>query len=78
MRAIALSTVDNPYNPFKQFNEWLAFDNEFDYNCCGILARLAVTTNDLMPQEVNKIIEKAVDDFVFADPIGLYCKVVDE
>ena len=27
-----LTTVDNPFNPFKDFDSWLMFDNEKGYN----------------------------------------------
>ena len=25
-RACAITTIDNPYNPFTQFDEWFTFD----------------------------------------------------
>ena len=32
-----LSTADNPWNPFTNFNEWYAFDVVHGYNSCGVL-----------------------------------------
>ena len=35
-----ITTFDNPFDPFYQFDEWLLFDNMKGYNTCGHLARL--------------------------------------
>ena len=40
-RAVMLTTTDNPYNPFKNFDEWFMYDTEKGYNSCGYLARIA-------------------------------------
>ena len=40
---LMVTTVDNPYNPFTEFYEWLSFDIEKGYNTCGLLARLCFT-----------------------------------
>lgn len=29
----ALTTIDNPYNPFTQFDDWFMFDIEHNYDC---------------------------------------------
>lgn len=78
MKAACLTTVDNPYDPFEQFRDWLNFDESHDYGCCSIVARLAPTSEDMLPSEVNRIVEKAIDNFVFADPTGIYMKVTKE
>lgn len=77
-KGVALSTVDNPFNPFTQFRDWFNFDIDHGYDCCAIVGRLAVTSNELLPTERSIILEAAINRFVEADPIGLYCKVVDD
>ena len=37
-KQMMLSTVDNPYDPFSEFDKWYAFDICHGYNCCGIVA----------------------------------------
>jgi len=32
--ACMLTTFDNPYDPFTQFDKWLLFDMEKGYNSC--------------------------------------------
>ena len=46
---IALTTVDNPFNPFTHFEEWYVFDTQKGYNTCSYLARI-VETNPLMSE----------------------------
>lgn len=41
-----LTTVDNPYNPKTQFEEWFLFDVEKGYNSCGYLDRIAKHQNN--------------------------------
>ena len=33
-RLVAITTFDNPFNPFTQFTEWLLFDKEKGYTTC--------------------------------------------
>ena len=39
-RKCALTTVDNPYNPFEQFTSWLLYDEEKGYHTCAYLGRI--------------------------------------
>lgn len=71
----ALTTFDNPYDPFTDFDKWFVFDVTKGYNSCGYLARIATTSEQLTDQENNEEIEKAIDEIVFLNPT-LYKKIV--
>ena len=73
-----LTTVDNPYDPFEQFNEWFVYDSAKGYDTCGLVARLVCTSSEFSEELQTKDIEKAIDDFLLIDPIGLYQKKVKE
>lgn len=75
MAECRLTTVDNPYDPFTQFDNWLLFDNEKGYNCCGKLARIARTSDALSDFENNLEIERAIDEIVKYDFLNIYKKV---
>ena len=71
----ALSTVDNPFNPFEDFIQWYLYDIEKGYNSSGRLARVANLTDDLSEIEKDKAIEKAIDDIIKYDITDKYIKV---
>lgn len=71
----ALTTVDNPYNPFTEFIDWLMFDNEKGYCSCAYLARIAKTSDQLSDELNNIEIERAIDEIVANDFLGIYKKV---
>jgi hypothetical protein len=74
--AVFLSTIDNPFDPYKDYDEWKRFDQEKGYNSSSYLARLANTSIHLSEKEFIEEVEKAVDRICYLDPIGLYKKVV--
>ena len=79
--AAMLTTIDNPYNPKTQFDEWYAFDlNSARLGCrtdsCSLLARIANTSPQLSDELNAKIIEDAIDDIIKYDPFKVYKKVV--
>lgn len=77
-KAVMLTTSDNPFDPFEQFDEWFAFDESKGYNTCGYLARIANTSSDL-PDNLNDLeIEAAIDEICRINVLGLYEKVVKE
>lgn len=39
----ALTTIDNPYDPFDQFTEWMLYDEEKGYHSTSYLGRIART-----------------------------------
>lgn len=74
----ALTTIDNPYNPFDDFTLWLLFDKEKGYNTCEYLARTVNLPSDLSEKEMEDEIERAMDEIIKVDPFNIYRKVTEE
>lgn len=73
-----LTTIDNPYNPFTQFDDWMAFDHQKGYYTLEYLARIGNISNDL-PDSVNsEIIEDAINEIISFNILGIYQKVTKE
>lgn len=70
-----LTTFDNPYDPFEQFQSWFLFDVEKGYNSCAYLGRIARTSEQLSDEQNNIIIEDAIDDIIKYDFMNIYKKV---
>ena len=75
MAECRLTTFDNPYDPFKQFNSWFLFDIEKGYNTCGYLGRIARTTDQMSDAENEEEIERAIDEIIKYDFMNIYKKV---
>lgn len=73
-----LSTIDNPFNPFKDFNSWFLFDVEKGYNSCAYLARIAKTSNEFTEKEEDEEIERAIDEIIKYDFMNIYVKVKED
>lgn len=74
----AITTYDNPFDPFDQFDSWYMFDMNRGYNTCGWLGRLAMTSDALSDSENNEEIERVINDIIKYDPTGMYIKVTRE
>ena len=71
----AITTFDNPYNPFTQFERWFLFDTEKGYNSCGYLGRIARTSDELTDEENDEAIEQAIDEIIKYDFRNIYKKI---
>ena len=76
MKASALTTIDNPFDPFDQFDSWINFDMEKGYNSCAYLARIAFTSDSLSDAENMQEVERAIDEIIRYDFMNIYKKVV--
>ena len=70
-----LTTIDNPFDPFTQFNEWYLFDMEKGYDTCGYLARISNSSSDLTDEENDEENERAIGEILKFDPTGMYIRV---
>ena len=66
-----LTTVDNPFNPFTQFDEWYGYDFRQGYNTPSFLARIVRTADGLSEADQDA----AIDEIVTENVLGLYKKV---
>ena len=70
-----LTTFDNPFDPFDQFNLWLLFDNEHDYFTLNKLDRISYYTDDMSEDEIDKEHERAINEIIDNDFLNIYKKV---
>lgn len=73
-----LTTIDNPYDPFTQFDDWFLFDTEKGYNSCSRLDRIANLSDEMSEVEVNEEIERAIDEIIKYDFLNIYKKVTKD
>ena len=78
MKEVMLTTIDNPYDPFSQFDDWKAFDDFKGYHTCEYLGRIARTANDLSYADQAIAVEQASDEIVELNVLGIYKKVTKE
>ena len=70
-----LTTVDNPYNPFVNFDDWYRYDRDHKHYCRERLAEVVGDLKDSNEVEKIKIAESAINYIVANDVLGKYAKV---
>lgn len=66
-----LTTIDNPYDPFTEWDDWFAYDEQKGYHTCGLLARMALTSVYLTEEENIIEINHAINNILELFP-GMY------
>ena len=72
-----ITTVDNPYDPKSNFEEWLNYDRIKGYNSCERLASLANTSDKNTDQENIAIILDAMNSMVKTGALGVDGNIVE-
>jgi hypothetical protein len=70
-----LTTVDNPFDPFTRFDEWLAYDTRLGYDTPGMLARITKISNELSEPDQALAVQDAIDEIVNENVSGMWRKV---
>lgn len=73
-----LTTVDNPFNPFTRFDEWLEYDIRLGYNTSSFLDRIANVSNDLSAPDQSLAIQQAIEEIVKENVSGMWKKVTKD
>lgn len=74
-KSVLLTTIDNPYNPFLQWDEWNAYDTHKGYNTNSLLARVAITTDELGDTHSEEDISVAVNEIVSENVSGIHTTI---
>ena len=77
LKQTMLTTFDNPFNPFEQFNEWFMFDIEKGYQTCERLAKVVKLSDEMTQNEIDEEIDRAMDEIIKEDFLNLYVKAFD-
>lgn len=83
MQTRMLTTTDNPYNPFDNFDKWYAYDDVLARqqgrpNVCSYLARVARISNQLPQKLIDQAINSAIDEILEYNFTGKYMAVTEE
>lgn len=78
MKIAMLTTVDNPFDPFTQFDEWYVYDSQLGYYSTAYLARVVNTSNDMSDADQRLAVSDGIDEIVSTDPTGKFIKVTKE
>lgn len=70
-----LTTVDNPYNPWTDFDAWYAFDEAHGYHTTGLLARIIITSDELSEADQSEANEAAIEEIVRYNVLGVHRKI---
>jgi hypothetical protein len=76
MKVVMLTTIDNPFSPYNEFDQWNAFDQAHGYFTCSYLARIVKTSDELSEADEAIEIENAIDEIVSLNLLGIYKKLV--
>lgn len=71
----ALTTFDNPFNPFSDFTQWFLYDEKKGYHSTAYLGRIARTSDQLSEEENDKETERAINEIIKYDELGIYKKI---
>lgn len=75
-----ITTFDNPFDPFTDFNEWCSYDCQLGYNTCALIDRVYnafVETNNLDEVEIEQLRVESMKRIVALMP-NVYRLIVKE
>lgn len=63
-RVVFITTEDNPYDYFDDFDHWYDYDTMKGYNTCSLVARMSSTSLEQSSADYRSEIERVVDELV--------------
>ena len=72
-----ITTTDNPFDFFTQFDDWYQFDESKGYHTCSYIARIAKVSNELSDLDNENEIARAIDEILSFNLTGNYKKITN-
>ena len=77
-KEVMLTTVDNPFDPFTQWDQWYRYDENAGYHTCERIARVAMTSTNLTGIEYENAVAQAIVTILnFYDPNEIYTVAIE-
>lgn len=76
-RPCMLTTIDNPFNPFTQWDSWLRFDIDNGYYTNEYLARIADTDVVMSDSQTDSAVREAMIEIVENNPTNMWVLVYE-
>lgn len=76
-KMVRVTTTDNPFNPFTEWDEWYFYDLSKGYSTCERLDKLSNTSSQLSDELNNEELEQAIDQLVEIGAVGKDGTIVD-
>lgn len=73
-----LTTSDNPFDPYTQWDEWYAFDVAAGYHTSAYLARIVRSSDELSESDQSLAIKDAIDEILEFNVTGNYVKAYEK
>lgn len=67
-----LTTTDNPYNYFTEFDQWYALDTQLGHHTLSLLARVTRTSDELSDLDQAQAIDHAIETILEEDVTEMY------
>lgn len=72
-----LTTVDNPFNPWTNWDAWYTWDEQAGYHSTSFLDRITRSAPSLSDSEQDEAMERAIEEIVHENVLGLWKKVAE-
>lgn len=70
-----LTTFDNPYDPFTEWDDWFMWDLQAGYHTPGLLDRVVRLSDEISEADQALAIEQAIDEIVRENVSGMHRKL---
>ena len=74
-----VTTVDNKFNPFTNFEDWYRYDTDPAHPYCTSqwLDNFLKTSSLFDEETINSDVSDAIDDFLKLNPYGMHIKIFE-
>lgn len=74
---VMITTIDNPFDPFDQFQQWYAYDEAIlGHHTYSQIARFTSSSLEMSVYDEAIDLNNAIDRLILNDPLNVYRKLI--